>query len=249
MSIKEKLDTTKIPQHVAVIMDGNGRWAALRGKDRLEGHNQGAKAARTTVEAAAEIGVKYVTLYAFSMENWNRPKNEVAGLMALLLSSIASQLDDLIKNNIRLKIIGDTSLLPPDVLTQVNNAVAKSQQNTGLTAVIALSYGSRNEILNATKQLLHKYQDNPFDIDSLSEQDFSHYLYTYDIPDPELLIRTSGELRISNFLLWQISYSELYFTDTLWPDFSKEDFFEAIYQYQQRERRFGKTSQQIATLK
>ncbi|MBR6176436.1 MAG: isoprenyl transferase [Bacteroidales bacterium] len=249
MSIKEKLDTTKIPQHVAVIMDGNGRWAAQRGKDRLEGHNQGAKAARTTVEAAAEIGVKYVTLYAFSMENWNRPKEEVAGLMALLLSSIASQLDDLIKNNIRLKIIGDTSLLPPEVLSQVNNAVAKSQQNNGLTAVIALSYGSRNEILNAAKKLLQKYQNNPFDIDSLTEEDFSKYLYTYDIPDPELLIRTSGELRISNFLLWQISYSELYFTDTLWPDFSKEDFFEAIYQYQQRERRFGKTSQQIATLK
>ena len=249
MSIKEKLDTTRIPQHVAVIMDGNGRWAAQRGKDRLEGHNQGAKAARTTVEAAAEIGVKYVTLYAFSMENWNRPKSEVAGLMALLLSSIASQLDDLIKNNIRLKIIGDTSLLPPEVLSQVNNAVVKSQQNNGLTAVIALSYGSRNEILNAAKQLLRKYQKNPFDIDGLTEEDFSSYLYTNDIPDPELLIRTSGELRISNFLLWQISYSELYFTDTLWPDFSKEDFFEAIYQYQQRERRFGKTSQQIATLK
>ncbi|MBO4371668.1 MAG: isoprenyl transferase [Bacteroidales bacterium] len=249
MSNKEKLDTTRIPQHVAVIMDGNGRWAALRGKDRLEGHNQGAKSARTVVEAAAEIGVKYITLYAFSMENWNRPKDEVAGLMSLLLHSIASQLDDLIKNNIRLKIIGDTSLLPSDVLSQVNTAVLKSQNNTGLTAVIALSYGSRAEILNATKQLLHDYQKNPFDIDAITEQDFAKRLYTNDIPDPELLIRTSGELRISNFLLWQISYSELYFTDTLWPDFSKEDFFEAIYQYQQRERRFGKTSQQIATLK
>ncbi|MBP5504217.1 MAG: isoprenyl transferase [Bacteroidales bacterium] len=249
MSTKEKLDTSRIPQHVAVIMDGNGRWAALRGKDRLEGHSQGAKSARAVVEAAAEIGVKYITLYAFSMENWNRPQTEVAGLMSLLIHSIASQLGDLIKNNIRLKIIGDTSLLPADVYTQVNDAVVKSQQNTGLTVVIALSYGSRYEILNATKQLLHKYQEQPFDIDSITEQDFSNYLYTKDIPDPELLVRTSGELRISNFLLWQISYSELYFTDVLWPDFSKEDFFEAVYQYQQRERRFGKTSQQIATLK
>ncbi len=249
MSTKEKLDTKRIPQHVAVIMDGNGRWAALRGKDRLEGHSQGAKAARTVVEAAAEIGVKYITLYAFSMENWNRPKDEVAGLMALLMRSIASQFEDLIKNNIRLRIIGDTSMLPDEVFSHVNDAVLKSQKNTGLTVVIALSYGSRSEILNATKLLLRKYEEQPFDIDSITEEDFSNYLYTKDIPDPELLVRTSGELRISNFLLWQISYSELYFTDVLWPDFGKEDFFEAVYQYQQRERRFGKTSQQIASLK
>ena len=249
MSTKEKLDETRIPQHVAVIMDGNGRWAAQRGKERLEGHHQGAKSARAVVEAAAEIGVKYITLYAFSMENWNRPKDEVAGLMSLLLSSIASQLGDLIKNNIRLKIIGDTSLLPPDVFAKVNQAVQQSQNNTGLTAVVALSYGSRTEIVSAVKNILHQYKENPFDIDKFTEEDFSKYLYTKDIPDPELLIRTSGELRISNFLLWQISYSELYFTDVLWPDFSKEEFFEAIYQYQQRERRFGKTSQQIALLK
>ncbi len=249
MSIKEKLDPNRIPQHVAVIMDGNGRWAKQRGKDRLEGHHQGAKAARTTVEAAAEIGVKYITLYAFSMENWNRPKDEVAGLMSLLLSSIASQLSDLIKNNIRLKIIGDTSLLPPDVFAQVNQAVQKSQNNTGLTAIIALSYGSRNEIVNAVKNIVADYKSHPQDIEKFTEEDFANYLYTKDIPDPELLVRTSGELRISNFLLWQLSYSELYFTNVLWPDFSKEDFFEAVYNYQQRERRFGKTSQQIANLK
>ncbi|MCQ2975022.1 MAG: isoprenyl transferase [Bacteroidales bacterium] len=249
MSIKEKLDFERIPKHVAVIMDGNGRWAKKKNLQRLEGHYAGAKAARNIVEAASEIGVKYITLYAFSIENWNRPKDEVAGLMALLIKSIAEQLNDLIKNNVRLKIIGDQKMLPKDVFNQINNVVEKSATNTGLTVVIALSYGSRYEIVSAVKNILSEYQKNPFDIDKFSENDFISHLYTKDIPDPELLIRTSGELRISNFLLWQISYSELYFTDVLWPDFDKEEFYKAIFDYQGRERRFGKTSEQIAMLK
>ncbi len=242
---KEQLDHERIPSHVAVIMDGNGRWAKKHGKPRLEGHAQGAKAARGVVETAHKLGIKYITLYAFSLENWNRPEAEVCGLMSLLTSSIAREFNDLIKNNVRLLTIGDSSFLGENVRKEIDGVVNASAKNTGLTVVIALSYGSRNEILNASKKLLKKYEEKPFDISSLSEKDFADCLYTAQIPDPELLIRTSGEYRISNFLLWQISYSELYFTDTLWPDFSEEDFCKAIYDYQQRERRFGKTSEQI----
>ncbi|MBQ5403153.1 MAG: isoprenyl transferase [Bacteroidales bacterium] len=242
---KEQLDHERIPSHVAVIMDGNGRWAKKHGKPRLEGHAQGAKAARGVVETAHKLGIKYITLYAFSLENWNRPEAEVCGLMSLLTSSIAREFNDLIKNNVRLLTIGDSSFLDENVRKEIDGVVNASAKNTGLTVVIALSYGSRNEILNASKKLLKKYEEKPFDISSLSEKDFADCLYTAQIPDPELLIRTSGEYRISNFLLWQISYSELYFTDTLWPDFSEEDFCKAIYDYQQRERRFGKTSEQI----
>ncbi|MBQ3690225.1 MAG: isoprenyl transferase [Bacteroidales bacterium] len=242
---KEQLDHERIPSHVAVIMDGNGRWAKKHGKPRLEGHAQGAKAARGVVETAHKLGIKYITLYAFSLENWSRPEAEVCGLMSLLTSSIAREFNDLIKNNVRLLTIGDTSLLDENVRKEIDGVVNASAKNTGLTVIIALSYGSRNEILNASKKLLEKYREKPFDISSLSEKDFADCLYTAQIPDPELLIRTSGEYRISNFLLWQISYSELYFTDTLWPDFSEEDFCKAVYDYQQRERRFGKTSEQI----
>lgn len=242
---KEQLDHERIPSHVAVIMDGNGRWAKKHGKPRLEGHAQGAKAARGVVETAHKLGIKYITLYAFSLENWSRPEAEVCGLMSLLTSSIAREFNDLIKNNVRLLTIGDTSLLDENVRKEILGVVNASAKNTGLTVIIALSYGSRNEILNASKKLLEKYKEKPFDISSLSEKDFADCLYTAQIPDPELLIRTSGEYRISNFLLWQISYSELYFTDTLWPDFSEEDFCKAVYDYQQRERRFGKTSEQI----
>jgi len=242
---KEQLDHERIPSHVAVIMDGNGRWAKKHGKPRLEGHAQGAKAARGVVETAHKLGIKYITLYAFSLENWNRPEAEVCGLMSLLTSSIAREFNDLIKNNVRLLTIGDSSFLDENVRKEIDGVVNASAKNTGLTVVIALSYGSRNEILNASKKLLKKYEEKPFDISSLSEKDFADCLYTAQIPDPELLIRTSGEYRISNFLLWQISYSELYFTDTFWPDFSEEDFCKAIYDYQQRERRFGKTSEQI----
>ena len=241
----DEIKQGNMPEHVAVIMDGNGRWAKQHNKPRLEGHAKGAVAARQIVEAAAEAGVKYLTLYAFSVENWNRPKDEVSGLMSLLLKSLAEQFDDLIKNNVRLLTIGDSSLLPQDVLLQVQQAIARSSSNTGLTVIIALSYGSRQEIVNAVKNILQSYKQNPFDIENFDEEKFSSYLYTKDIPDPELLIRTSGEIRISNFLLWQISYSELYFTDILWPDFTKEDFYKAIANYQHRERRFGKTSEQV----
>ncbi len=245
MSFLEQIDKERIPQHVAVIMDGNGRWAKRLGKDRLEGHAMGAHRAREIVDAANKIGVKYITLYAFSIENWQRPESEVSGLMSLLAKSVASQFADLIKYNMRLMTIGDNSMLPADVRQEIEEACRKSAQNTGITVVIALSYGSRYEMLAAVKKMLHKYESQRFDIDSITDSDFESCLYTSGMPDPELLIRTSGEVRISNFLLWQISYSELYFTDVLWPDFGEEEFFKAIVDYQRRERRFGKTSQQI----
>ncbi len=247
MSFLEQIDRDRIPSHVAVIMDGNGRWANKLGKDRLEGHTQGAVRAREIVDAANKIGIKYITLYAFSIENWERPESEVNGLMALLSKSIVSQFADLIKYNMRLTTIGDNSMLPDDVRADIEEACHKSAANTGLTVVIALSYGGRYEIMNAVKTLLKRYKQSPFDIDSLKDDDFSKCLYTADMPDPELLIRTSGEVRVSNFLLWQISYSELYFTDVLWPDFDEEQFYKAIVDYQHRERRFGKTSQQIGS--
>lgn len=246
MSFIDQIDKTRVPQHVAVIMDGNGRWAANLGKERLEGHAAGARRAREIVEAASRAGVKYITLYAFSIENWNRPQSEVQGLMALLSKSIASQFVDLVENNVRLLTIGDSSLLPAGVRAEIDSVVEKSASNTGLTVVIALSYGSRYEILEATRKMLRKYQEQPFDISKITEADFASCLYTAQIPDPELLIRTSGEVRISNFLLWQISYAELYFTDVLWPDFGAEEFYKALVDYQGRERRFGKTSQQIS---
>ncbi len=245
MSFFEQIDKDRIPRHVAVIMDGNGRWARHQGKDRLEGHAMGARRAREIVDAANKIGVRYITLYAFSIENWQRPESEVNGLMSLLAKSVASQFADLIKYNMRLMTIGDNSMLPADVRREIADACAKSASNTGITVVIALSYGSRHEIMHAVKTMLHKYENQKFDIDSISDSDFAGCLYTAGIPDPELLIRTSGEVRISNFLLWQISYSELYFTDVLWPDFGEDDFYKAIVDYQRRERRFGKTSQQI----
>lgn len=246
MSLIDQIDKDRVPQHVAVIMDGNGRWAKKLGRDRLEGHAKGAARAREIVDAAQKIGVKYITLYAFSIENWQRPESEVNGLMALLAQTVAAQLADLARYNMRLMTIGDNAMLPPDVRRDIEDACAKSAANTGITVVIALSYGSRYEIINAAKRLLQKYSDSPFDISQLSEKDFSDCLYTAGMPDPELLIRTSGEKRISNFLLWQISYSEMYFTDTLWPDFGEEQFYEAIIDFQRRERRFGKTSQQIS---
>ncbi|MBQ3655373.1 MAG: isoprenyl transferase [Bacteroidales bacterium] len=243
--LKEDLDKNNIPRHVAVIMDGNGRWAEKHGKPRLEGHAQGAQAARRAVETAHKLGIKYITLYAFSMENWNRPESEVSGLMSLLTSSIACQFKDLIENNVRLLTIGDNSLLPQNVREDIEAVVKESENNTGLTVIIALSYSGRHEIVQAAKKLLTKYAEKPFDISLTDEKVFAENLYTAQIPDPELLIRTSGEFRISNFLLWQISYSELYFTEKLWPDFSEEDFIDAVYDYQHRQRRFGKTSSQI----
>jgi undecaprenyl diphosphate synthase len=245
MSCKDQIDLNKVPNHVAIIMDGNGRWAAQRGSDRIFGHQHGVDSVRASIKAAAEIGVKYLTLYAFSTENWNRPKLEVEALMSLLVNVIKSESDELLKNNIRLKTVGDHESLPKRVRKEVDNMVEKLSKNTGLTVVMALSYSSRWEIINAVKSIVADVKKGKIDPDDISQELFPHYLSTANIPDPELMIRTSGEKRLSNFLLWQLAYAELYFTTKFWPDFSEEDFWEAICNYQQRERRFGKTSEQI----
>jgi len=245
MSVKEKININKIPRHVAIIMDGNGRWAKKKGNSRIFGHKNGVAAVRDTVEAAGNLQVKHLTLYAFSTENWNRPKSEINALMTLLVHSINNELSSLNKNNVRLSTIGDIQRLPSIVQTDLKNAIAKTKDNTGLNLILALSYSSRWEIINAIKKIAYEIKAGAIDIENIHENEFEQYLETKQIPDPELLIRTSGELRISNFMLYQLAYTELYFTEKLWPDFRKEDFFEAIYDYQQRERRFGKTSEQI----
>ena len=222
-------------------MDGNGRWAKTKGKFRVFGHKNGVKAVRDTVEGAAEIGIKYLTLYAFSTENWNRPKKEVDALMSLLVSTIHKETKTLMDNNIRLESIGNRSELPESCQRELQEAIDKTKNNDGTTLILALSYSSRSEIINAVKQIVNEKVSS----EDINEELFSQYLSTKGVPNPELLIRTSGEQRISNFLLWQIAYSELYFTDVLWPDFRREDLFEAIYKYQNRERRFGKTSEQL----
>jgi undecaprenyl diphosphate synthase len=246
MDLKDKINIEKLPAHVAIIMDGNGRWAKQKGKFRVFGHNNGVVAVRDTVEAAAEIGVKHLTLYAFSTENWNRPKTEVNALMSLLVSTIHKETATLQKNNIRLKAIGDIDSLPKSCKNELLQAIEKTAGNTRMDLVLALSYSSRWEIINAVKNIAQEVKDGNLNIDEINENVFSNHLTTHGIPDPELLIRTSGEHRISNFLMWQISYSELYFTPKLWPDFRKEDLYEAILDFQQRERRFGKTSEQIS---
>ena len=238
---KEKINSNNLPLHIAITMDGNGRWAKTKGKFRVFGHKNGVKAVRDTVEGAAEIGIKYLTLYAFSTENWNRPKKEVDALMSLLVSTIHKETKTLMDNNIRLESIGNRSELPESCQRELQEAIDNTKNNDGTTLILALSYSSRSEIINAIKQIVTE-KVSPEDI---NEELFSQYLSTKGVPNPELLIRTSGEQRISNFLLWQIAYSELYFTDVLWPDFRREDLFEAIYKYQNRERRFGKTSEQL----
>ncbi len=245
MSIKDKITKDKLPVHVAIIMDGNGRWAKKKGNKRIFGHKNGVKAVKETVEAAGEIGIKYLTLYAFSTENWNRPKVEVDALMSLFITAVKNETDNLMKNNVRMKAIGNLKSLPASVLENLNEIIDKTQNNTGLTLILALSYSSRQEITNAVKNIAEQISSGKITNKDITEKTISDHLYTNQFPDPELLIRTSGEYRISNFLLWQISYTELYFTDTLWPDFSKEDFFNAVYNFQQRERRFGKTSEQL----
>ncbi len=237
----ESIDKNKLPKHIAITMDGNGRWAKTKGKLRVFGHQNGVKAVRDTVEAAAEIGIEYLTLYAFSTENWNRPATEVNALMTLLVSAINKETKTLMDNNIRLSTIGDIEQLPKKAQKELAEAIEKTKDNTRMTLVLALSYSSRWEILNAVKNIVK----DKIDIDTINEATFQQYLTTKSVPDPELLIRTSGEHRISNFLLWQIAYTELYFTDTLWPDFRKSDLEKAILDYQQRERRFGKTTEQI----
>ena len=237
----EGIDKTKLPKHIAITMDGNGRWAKSKGKLRGFGHKNGVTAVRDTVEAAAEIGIKFLTLYAFSTENWSRPHSEVNALMTLLVSAINKEKKTLMDNNIKLNTIGDTKSLPSKAQEELTEAIEKTKNNTRMTLVLALSYSGRWDILNATKNLL-KDNISPKDV---NEDLFQQYLTTKSVPDPELLIRTSGEYRISNFLLWQIAYSELYFTDTLWPDFRRLNLERAILDYQNRERRFGKTTEQL----
>lgn len=245
MATTNCVNKSKLPAHVAIIMDGNGRWAKQQGKPRIFGHQNGANAVRATIEIAAEIGIKYLTLYAFSAENWKRPKMEVEALMALLITTIDSELDNLVKNNIRLKIIGNTQMLPESVQKKLKFALEKTSICSGMTLVVALSYGARWEIFESAKKMAAALLEGKLNFESLSQDDFSKFLNTSDIPDPELLIRTSGEFRLSNFLLWQIAYTELFFTEVLWPDFSKQHFIDAIASYQKRERRFGKISEQL----
>lgn len=245
MKYKEQIDITKLPKHIAIIMDGNGRWAKGRGKLRIFGHHNGVLSVRDVVEGAGEIGVKYLTLYTFSSENWNRPKLEVTAIMELLISTIHKEIAKLMENNVRLNTIGDIDMLPAKAARELKAAIGKTAANTGLTLTLALSYGSRREILHAAKQLALKAQQGLINPENITDEVFSEHLYTAGMPDPELLIRTSGEYRISNYLLWQIAYAELYFTDKLWPDFRREDLYEAILDYQKRERRFGKISEQV----
>ena len=243
----ENLDLSKLPKHIAIIMDGNGRWAQEQGQDRLFGHYQGVISVRKVVEAATEIGIEYLTLYAFSTENWERPEDEVTGLMTLFVDTIAKEVPDLHKNNIKLRFIGNLNLLPPHAREALDNATVQTAQNTGLTLIVALSYSSRWELVEATKKLASKVKEASIQIAEITELALSEALTTKDFPDPELMIRTSGEYRISNFLLYQLAYAELYFTETRWPDFRKDDLVKAIQDFQSRERRFGKTSLQISS--
>ncbi len=243
---KKELAKDRLPRHIAIIMDGNGRWARKKGNPRVFGHKNGVIAVRETVEACAELGIEYLTMYAFSTENWNRPRTEVDALMSLLLTTINKETKTLLENNVRLLTIGDTDSLPKSVSQKLGEAIDETKKNTGLKLVLALSYSSRWEILNAVKKAVNLSKEGKINAEDITDTFFSQLLTTQNIPDPELLIRTSGESRISNFLLWQIAYSELYFTPTLWPDFRREHLYEAIADYQGRERRFGKTSEQIS---
>lgn len=245
MLTKDCINKDRLPLHVAVIMDGNGRWAQQHGNERIFGHQNGVTAVRNTVEAAAELGIQYLTMYAFSTENWNRPREEIEALMLLLVQTIRSEIDTLMKNNIRLHAIGDIASLPDRVTSELSNAIAETAGNTGTNLILALSYSGRWEILDAMRRIAIDIENNKLRRDELSCESFVSYLHTSKFPDPELLIRTSGEYRISNFLLWQIAYTELYFTNVLWPDFQKEHFYEAIVDFQKRERRFGKISAQL----
>ena len=245
MNLLEEIKSKEVPKHIAIIMDGNGRWAQQHGKERIFGHQSALDAVRDTVEAAAAVGIKYLTLYAFSTENWNRPVDEVQALMELLVSAIHQELPTLQKNNIRLLTIGDTESLPEATRSELKSAMDQTADNTHMDLVLALSYSARWEILNAVKTIISDVKNNKLKENELDEESFSNYLSTQSIPDPELMIRTSGEYRVSNFLLWQLAYSEFYFLDKLWPDFRKADLFGAIHDFQNRERRFGKTGDQI----
>jgi undecaprenyl diphosphate synthase len=245
MSYKDQIDLHKLPRHIAVIMDGNGRWAKGKGKLRVFGHHNGVLSVRDVVEGAGELGVEYLTLYTFSAENWNRPKFEVTAIMELLISTINKEIDKLMKNNVRLNAIGDLAQLPAKCHKELDNAINRTSVNTGLVLTLALSYSSRQEMVHSAKALAQKVKSGELQPEDIDEKMFEDNLYTGGMPNPELLIRTSGEYRISNYLLWQIAYAELYFTPKLWPDFRREDLFEAILDFQKRERRFGMTSEQV----
>jgi undecaprenyl diphosphate synthase len=245
MSLKDKINLQQLPKHVAIIMDGNGRWAKEKGEDRLFGHLNGVESVRNIVEGAAELEIQYLTLYAFSTENWDRPAYEVSGLMELLVDTIRKEVPTLNKNNIKLHVIGDMNMLPELARKELNEAMQETSSNTGLNLIMALSYSSRWEINNAVKKIAEAVKENKLQPEEINANTLQQYLCTGNFPDPELMIRTSGEYRISNFLLYQLAYAELYFTNTLWPDFRKENLYEAILDYQSRERRFGKTSEQL----
>ena len=243
MTYKEQIDTTRIPAHIAIIMDGNGRWAKQRGQARSLGHQAGAKSVHVIAETAARMGVKFLTLYTFSTENWNRPADEVAALMSLLMDSLEEE--TFMKNNISFRIIGDTDKLPANVLERLEQCIQRTSRNTGMCLVLALSYSSKWELTEAVRRIANKTVQGQLRIEDIDETVIDRYLATSFMPDPDLLIRTGGEIRLSNYLLWQCAYSELYFCDTFWPDFGEEELCKAICDYQQRERRFGKTSEQI----
>lgn len=247
LSLLEKIDKDRLPRHIAIIMDGNGRWAKEKGEDRLFGHFHGVESVRNIVEGCAELGVECLTLYAFSTENWDRPEYEVVGLMELLVSTIRKEVESLDKNNIRLHVIGDMSMLPEYARNELNEALDITKDNTGLNLIMALSYSGRWELLNAVKNIAWEVKNGRLSVDEINQDTLQKFLCTSGFPDPELMIRTSGEFRISNFLLYQLAYAELYFTNVRWPDFRKENLYEAIVDYQNRERRFGKTSEQVET--
>ncbi len=245
MDITTTINTGNLPRHIAIIMDGNGRWAKKQGMLRVFGHQNGTKAVRQTVEACAKLGVENLTLYAFSTENWNRPKLEVDALMKLLVNSLADELPTLQNNNIRLNMIGNMNMMPENAQKQLRDVIEKTQANTQMTLTLALSYGSREEIVHAVRSIVEEVKSGSLASENINEHVIQQHLYTHNMPDVDLVIRTSGEQRISNFLLWQIAYAEFYFTEVLWPDFREKDLLEAIANYQNRERRFGKTSEQI----
>jgi len=245
VALKDQIQTDRLPKHIAIIMDGNGRWAKQKGMLRAFGHENGTKAVRDVVEGAAEIGIEFLTLYAFSTENWNRPKIEVQTLMKLLVSSLKKEISTLQDNNIKLSTIGNIEALPSKAKRELLEVIDKTKNNDRMTLTLALSYGSREEITNAIKEISIKVKNNIISPENIDDSVIIEHLYTQNLPEVDLLVRTSGEQRISNFLLWQIAYAELYFTEVLWPDFTKDHLYEAILNYQQRERRFGKTSEQI----
>jgi len=245
MGYKDQIDLSKLPKHIAVIMDGNGRWAKGKGKMRIFGHHNGVLSVRDVVEGAVDLDLRYLTLYTFSLENWNRPKLEVMAIMELMVSTIHKEIANFMKKNVKLNAIGDLDLLPKKCYDELMNAIDQTSGNTGLVLTLALSYSSRREILHAVKNIVRQVQEGKLNVEDINEEVFEDNLFTKGMPNPELLIRTSGEFRISNYLLWQIAYAELYFTSKLWPDFRKEDLFEAILDYQKRERRFGMTSEQV----